>query len=336
MNIKLLKLHLILASLLLPSLFACTPQSISVEPTIGASLDSQPPTPTMAPTDEPTATPMAEPVTEVPTATDLPPESTNTPLPQPTIEPTATDSPAEPQLSYAVVGVSPDDTLNIRQGAGVDNEIIGEIEHNGVGISLIGEPIDVDGSLWVEIEYEDVSGWVNRSFLALQVGSPNPVADQAIEIIQAIEAKDFAAVAQYVHPEKGVRFSPYTYVRDTDIVFQADELSQAMDDPTEYLWGRFDGTGDPIELEFADYYLVFIYDANFAWPHTIGFNEFIGWSNTINNISDFYLDPQFVEYHFPGFDERYDGMDWRSLRLIFEEKDGEWYLVGIVHSEWTI
>jgi hypothetical protein len=29
-------------------------------------------------------------------------------------------------------------------------------------------------------------------------------------------------------------------------------------------------------------------------------------------------------------------MDWRSLRLVFEEQGGSWYLVGIVHDQWTI
>jgi len=29
-------------------------------------------------------------------------------------------------------------------------------------------------------------------------------------------------------------------------------------------------------------------------------------------------------------------MDWRSLKLVFKEKDGNWYLVGVVHDEWTI
>jgi hypothetical protein len=29
-------------------------------------------------------------------------------------------------------------------------------------------------------------------------------------------------------------------------------------------------------------------------------------------------------------------MDWQSLRLVFEETAGNWYLVGIVHDQWTI
>ena len=47
-----------------------------------------------------------------------------------------------------------------------------------------------------------------------------------------------------------------------------------------------------------------------------------------------------MEAHFPGFDKKFGGMDWESLRLVFEEvaTDGgsELMLVGIVHDEWTI
>jgi len=28
-------------------------------------------------------------------------------------------------------------------------------------------------------------------------------------------------------------------------------------------------------------------------------------------------------------------MDWKSLRLVFEQYDGSWKLVGIINNEWT-
>jgi hypothetical protein len=43
-----------------------------------------------------------------------------------------------------------------------------------------------------------------------------------------------------------------------------------------------------------------------------------------------------VEYYFPGFEAQYEGMDWKSLRLVFEQHQGSWKLVGIIHNEWTI
>ena len=68
----------------------------------------------------------------------------------------------------------------------------------------------------------------------------------------------------------------------------------------------------------------------------VGFDQTVGQGNTINNIIEVYPEAVVVEYHFEGFDPQYAGMDWRSLRLVFEESGGTWYLVGIVHDEWTI
>jgi hypothetical protein len=68
----------------------------------------------------------------------------------------------------------------------------------------------------------------------------------------------------------------------------------------------------------------------------IGNNIVIGKGNTLENIHEVYPDGVFVEFHFTGFNEQYDGMDWKSLRLVFEQDGGSWRLVGIVHDQWTI
>ena len=68
----------------------------------------------------------------------------------------------------------------------------------------------------------------------------------------------------------------------------------------------------------------------------IGNNTAIGSGNIIDNVPTEYPDGEFVEFHFTGFDSQYEGMDWRSLRLVFEEHAGAWHLVGIVHGQWTI
>ena len=153
--------------------------------------------------------------------------------------------------------------------------------------------------------------------------------------------QDWAAVAQAVHPVKGVRFSPYTYVRvgegeDVDLVFSAEDLLGLAADGTVYRWGVFDGSGEPIDKTFADYYSRFVYDVDFGWAYSVGFNEMVGRGNTINNVAEVYPQAQVVEYHLPGLDPRFAGMDWRSLRLVLEKEGDAWYLVGIVHDEWTI
>ncbi len=169
-----------------------------------------------------------------------------------------------------------------------------------------------------------------------QPTQPPTLQETSAQVIQALAEKDLETVATFVHPEMGVRFSPYAYVREEHQIFMSDELAALSGSEQTYLWGQYDGSGEPIELTFDDYYEEFIYSADFINPEEMAVNDRLGQGNTINNISDFYPDSSFVEYHFSGFEEQYEGMDWESLRLVFIQEDGTWYLVGIVHDEWTI
>ncbi|NLM34482.1 MAG: hypothetical protein GX206_03500 [Clostridiales bacterium] len=163
------------------------------------------------------------------------------------------------------------------------------------------------------------------------------VEDYAKEAMQALKEKDMEKLSQLVHPEKGVRFSPYTFVeKDKDLVFSAKEVNKFMEDTTKYKWGFYDGSGELIELTFADYYKRFIYDADFINAPKVGYNEPIATGNTINNTFEVYKNAVIIEYHFPGIEEKYEGMDWRSLKLVFEKYKDKWYLVGVIHDEWTI
>ena len=155
-------------------------------------------------------------------------------------------------------------------------------------------------------------------------------------VVGLLDDQNMNALASYIHPTNGVRFSPYTYVNlQDDLVFTDQQIVSLLQDTQLYTWGSFDGTGDPIEFTFGDYYNRFIYDQDFANPHMIGNNMEIGTSSMINNILQAYPNGTFVEFHFTGFDPQYMGMDWRSLRLVFEDVNGTWYLVGVVHDEWT-
>lgn len=160
---------------------------------------------------------------------------------------------------------------------------------------------------------------------------------RAAEVLADIKAKDWEKLSPLVQPDKGVRFSPYGHVNtDTDLVFSAAQIQNMASDGTKYKWGSFDGSGEPIELDFDGYYKRFIYDHDFMNAKETGYNKVIGKGNTLINSFEVYPGSIMVEYHFPGFDPQYSGMDWSSLRLIFEKKDAVWYLVGIIHDQWTI
>ena len=163
------------------------------------------------------------------------------------------------------------------------------------------------------------------------------VLNAALNAMALIKNKNMAKLADLVHPQKGLRFSPYFFVDvENDQVFDAQQVAKLSEDTTVYTWGVYDGVGEPIELTFNDYYEEFVYDEDFLNPHLIGINTPIGSGNTVDNVTEAYPDGTFIEFHFTGFAEGYDGMDWRSLRLVFEQEEGQWYLAGIIHGEWTI
>lgn len=160
---------------------------------------------------------------------------------------------------------------------------------------------------------------------------------RVIETIMLIKDKDMNTLSQYIHPTKGVRFSPYFFTdTEKDQVFTADQIAGLMRSTETINWGAYDGSGEPIELTFKDYYERFVYDKDFANPHVIGNNVAIGSGNTIDNTSKAYPTGYFVELHFKGFDPQFQGIDWESLRLVFEEYNDTLYLVGVIHGQWTI
>ncbi len=167
--------------------------------------------------------------------------------------------------------------------------------------------------------------------------SANPLLTHAIAVAGHLKNQNMASLRAHIHPTKGVRLSPYPHVdMDQDLVFTASQISTALSSNILYTWGSFDGTGDPIQLSFLQYLNRFIYNHDFLDAHVIGQNRIIGLGNTPSNLETVYPDANYVDFHFYGFHMMFDGMDWSSLRLVFEKVGGTWYLVGIVHGEWTI
>lgn len=159
----------------------------------------------------------------------------------------------------------------------------------------------------------------------------------ATEVMIAIKNKDGEAISEYVHPVKGVRFTPYTTVStDKDVVIHKKDMKDFFADEDIYNWGIYDGIGDEIKLTPSQYYEKFIYSQDFINADEIGYNEVLSTGNMIENQFEVYKNAIVVEYYIPEINPEYQGIDWESLRLVFEEHDGSWVLVGIIHNQWTI
>ena len=162
------------------------------------------------------------------------------------------------------------------------------------------------------------------------------VEDVSLEVLALLQKNDVKALADYTDPSVGVRFSPYAYVDTTsDVVFSRQQLTK-LQLTDSFLWGHFDGTGDPIRMNVKSYFKRFVYDADFLNAEKIALNHTFGTGNSIDNVTAVYPDCDYIEYYFSGFNKEYGGMDWRSLKLVFRKEQERFYLVGIVHGEWTI
>jgi len=198
---------------------------------------------------------------------------------------------------------------------------------------MIEQKTDPQGSITsneIEIQYDE-KGIIKPE------SAEKIIKETADELIYALSVKDSETISEFVHLVKGLRFTHYTHVSpERDIVFNVEQVKNFFKDQNQYLWGYYDGSGEEILLTPSEYYAKFIYSEDFVNAEEIGYNEVLSFGNMLENQFEVYESPIIVEYYFSGFNPEYEGMDWRSLRLVFEEYEGHWKLVGLINNQWTI
>jgi hypothetical protein len=154
--------------------------------------------------------------------------------------------------------------------------------------------------------------------------------------VAALKAKDFDAVADAVHPTKGVRFSRYGEV-DTkgDALLTASELRAAWKSGASRKWGRRWAEEAPIDEPLAKYYDEFVYNADYAAAQDITVDQVIGWGSLMYGDVDEYPGASIVDFHVRGKNPQSNFGDWNSLRVVLEKQNAKWWLVGLVECEWT-
>lgn len=179
----------------------------------------------------------------------------------------------------------------------------------------------------------------NRSVVmpAAAADPQSVIAKQSDEVLTLLAQKKLAELIPHIHTTKGLRFSPYSHINTKDRILQAKDVVPATRDTKKYLWGEFDGSGEPMELTFGDYYKRFVYDKDYQNPKVRKtLNKISDSGNSISNIKTVFPEAMFYEYYLAGNNPDYGGMDWGSLTLVWEQENGQWRLVGIVHGQWTI
>lgn len=164
-----------------------------------------------------------------------------------------------------------------------------------------------------------------------------PLLDIACYLLHVMKNHDYEALAGLVHPERGVTFTPYSTVDfDTDLTFTPDQIRNLGEDKTVYTWGITDGRGNLINMTMEQYFAAYVFNVDYTQSSQIGVDRIIMSGNALENLTDAYPGCRFVDFCVPGTDPAYQGIDWNSLKLVFAPGDNHWFLVGVIHGQWTV
>ena len=184
---------------------------------------------------------------------------------------------------------------------------------------------------------------IEVSTLSTQVAELTPKAIQdgnseglAAVILPLLQAKDYAALATFVHPQAGLRFSPQLFIHtDTDLIFTRDQVANFASEGTLFTWGTDAAKGDLLQMNVVDYWDEYVIPVmpDQVWKMLAEGEE--NPSIAIDNFTEVYPQAEFVDFLKPGTEE-FGNLDWQLLRLVFEQAaDGTYFLVGIIHDNWV-
>ena len=189
------------------------------------------------------------------------------------------------------------------------------------------------------IDYSNIytdSGKVDKKdSLVLDKVSPHDIRMLNGEILTLLKTKNYTELAQFIHPEKGIRFSMYGYVQHKkDKIFTKEEFQKYIETDIKFTWGEKDGTGDLLQMSIKNYLEKWVFLKDFTIAETFT-DETKSRGNTLNNLKEIYPHSIYTENYLKGSKE-YSEMDWNALRLVFEEFEGKLFLVGLINDRWTV
>ena len=183
----------------------------------------------------------------------------------------------------------------------------------------------------------DATATAEQQSLVPPDGARSLVEKKARKAILALKKRNMLALSRLIHPSKGLRFSAFTGVNDKEPLIPADQVAKLLRSDNKFASEPKGASGDDEDLTFSQYYKKYIYDRDFANVEQVTFNQNRPMGTIRSNIHQFYPDSIAVEYFSPSPDLGHLGNNWKVLTLVFQKaNDNEWYLVGIVHNEWTI
>ena len=198
-----------------------------------------------------------------------------------------------------------------------------------------------ENSLGGYVDDEEYSNEFTENVKTIEFESNSVAKDTAFidfsnYLLDLLSEHNLTEFSTQFHPEKGCTFVPYSFMVEEDLNFSTTIFQNQLKVNETLHWGMHDGNGEPINLTINNYFKQFVYDVDFKNETTeIHLNDDLAFSNTLNNISEFYPTADFIEFYFEGTTQ-YEGLDWSSVIFYIEQVESTYYLVAVVHNQWTI
>jgi hypothetical protein len=257
-----------------------------------------------------------------------------------------TDAPKPPMVSetgvfepsYRVHFIEDDDVLNIRSGPGVTFPIVSEYKLATASLRATRAGQVAGNSLWLPIEHNDTSGWVNSRYLAEELNAEDFCGDvdskQVVEkLLHAAEAGNGSLLAELVEEGRSLRIRRHWW--NPEVILDSNLIPEIFSSAQSYEWGTADGSGDAIVGTF-DAVIMPLLEEDLIGATEIGCGVILhGGTAGFVRLPNAYDGINFYSLYRPAGPDEFE-LDWGTWVVGIETWQGSYRLSFLVHYDWEI
>lgn len=128
-----------------------------------------------------------------------------------------------------VIGVRHDDVLNLRAGPGTNQSILEEIPSTFTDLVARGNTRQLPSSLWVEVSYENTTGWVSLRFVGYEGDTTDETARVVSELGETPVESSMTALGELVAEQFASQDEPESDIVQVTLVTTGDLVEVTYD-----------------------------------------------------------------------------------------------------------
>jgi hypothetical protein len=194
-------------------------------------------------------------------------------------------------------------------------------------------------------EFTFLPGTDSDQFAIPLPAQPQPLPEEALsasgtilrdhterEAVIALKNRDMSHLADLAS-EEGIRFSISGNIREEDIVLKPEQIRSAFADNHIRHWGTLDGSGEPYEKTFTDFYAFLYGTVDYAGYPVVWNKTMSPFRPTLDDVREVYgQSAQVAEHTYPGE----IGMDFETLKIVLTRNaKGAWKVAGLIRVYWS-